>query len=64
MPRPKHEDYIDLIERMLGGVRVTTGTEPPARGSNVDAERRSRVRSPISSDDIVDTADDKPRDPE
>jgi hypothetical protein len=65
MPRPKHEDYIDLIERMLGGVHVTTSTEPQAPGSKVDAERRPPVGSPTSSaDDIVDTALDKPRDPE
>jgi hypothetical protein len=37
MSRPRHEQlYVDVIERVLGGIQVTTGNEP--RSSAEDNE--------------------------
>ena len=66
MPRQKGENYyIDLIERVLGGVQVTTGTEPRSRGLKWDVTRRSWVRNGTSSpEEDVDSPDAKPPEPE
>jgi len=65
MARVKRDnDYVDLVEHVLGGVQVTPPRTRRARTSRLDATRRSWTRGLNSSEKevvvaIADRADDR-----
>ena len=63
MARVKREHYyVDVIERVLGGVQVSMGTEP-ARRSHAERTRQSWVRGRSVTHTARPNANDKRRDP-
>ena len=64
MARVKREHYyVDVIERVLGGVQVSTGTEPGSRRSYAERTRQSWVRGRSVTHTARSNANDKRRDP-
>jgi hypothetical protein len=64
MARVKREYfYVDVIERVLGGVHVTPGTEPGSRRSHAERTRQSWVRGRSVTHPARSNANDKRRDP-
>jgi hypothetical protein len=65
MPPPKREDFVDIIERVLGGVQVSTGDDPQSDAVKSETPSSSGNQSPTSpADEVVGGRDDEPRDPE
>jgi hypothetical protein len=65
MPPRTREDYVDLIERVLGGVQVSTGDDPQFDAVKSESSNPSGTPSPTSSAEAIARArDDKPKDPE
>jgi hypothetical protein len=65
MPPPKREDFVDIIERVLGGVQVSTGDDPQSDAVKSESSSPSGSQSPTSSEDpIAGARDDEPKDPE
>ena len=63
MARVKREHYyVDVIERVLGGVQVSTGIEP-ARRSHAERTRQSWVRGRSVTPTVRWNSNDKRRDP-
>jgi hypothetical protein len=65
MPPPKREDYVDLIERVLAGVQVSTGEDPQSDAVKSESSRPSATGSPTSSaNEIARARDEEPKDQE
>ena len=62
MSRPKREEhFIDVIERVLGGVQVTTGNERGSRAGDTDVNSRPRDDSvPTPPVEISQAREDEP----
>lgn len=57
--------YVDLMERVLGGVQVMTVQNNPSRSSWLDDTRRSWTRgSSTSTEEVVVAIDDRSVSPE
>ena len=56
---------MDIIERVLGGVQVSTGDDPQSDAVKSESSSPSESQSSTSSaDEIAGARDDEPRDPE
>jgi hypothetical protein len=65
MPPPQREDLMDIIERVLGGVQVSTGDDPQSDAVKSESSSPSGSQSPTSSaDEIAGARDAEPKDPE
>jgi hypothetical protein len=65
MPPPKREDFVDIIERVLGGVQVSTGDDTQSGAVKSEIPSPSGNQSSTSSaDDIAGARDDEPKDPD
>jgi hypothetical protein len=65
MPPPKREDYVDLVERVLAGVQVSTDDDPQTDAPKSEIPSPTWNQSPTSSaDESARARDDEPGDPE